>query len=411
MLISSIILSSGISCLRFGPGIVTLFIGQFITGFSCQSLSAVIPAYTGELSQPQIRKFTGTLFATFFCTGGAIMFGLSAMFPVKTALLIVLVMAAINFILLLFCPKSPTWLISKGRHEEAFITIKRLRGNEVVAKSELDRLEENTKKQMPEYKQIQQITARRKCQIFLQTLKRPTFLRPFLTLLVLFCIGLHLSGSTTMIIYFIHILKKAEVPVDAYTIAATLALYRLVINVITSIVASKVRRRPLFITSAFIAATGLFMFALFIYLNENPEYKALQKEYPILKWFTTLSIGVIATGNSCGLGMVIFMLLGELLPSDARGLGAGLVLFFNNICWFLMILAFPMLESTLGLYGLFWFFSFSDFSLVVFVYFFIPETFGLTLEGIEDYYRDLCQPKNLRNQEQSEQYECQELKP
>ena len=65
MLISYIILTLGIICLRFGPDLATLFIGQFINGFSCQCLSAVIPAYTGEISQPQLRKFTGTFFVTF----------------------------------------------------------------------------------------------------------------------------------------------------------------------------------------------------------------------------------------------------------------------------------------------------------------------------------------------------------
>ena len=162
MLMSNIILTSGILCLRFGTNLATLFIGQFINGFSSQCLTTVIPAYTGEISQPHLRKFTATFFMTFFNIGSAIMFGLCAMFRLKTALFVVIVMSSINFILLMFCPKSSTWLLSKGKHEEAFNTIKRLRGNEIVANAELDRLEENMKKQMAQSKAQENTTEGRR---------------------------------------------------------------------------------------------------------------------------------------------------------------------------------------------------------------------------------------------------------
>ena len=154
-ILASIVLSMvGISCIlyhfllrllhqsyMFGSHHAFLFIGQFIIGFAAQYLGCAIPAYTSEICQPRVRKLSGTFFITFFSFGSAFMFLLLALFTVPVAMEIILVLTILNFILVTFCPKSPTWLIQKGHRQEAFEILASLRGCEIVAKEELERLE------------------------------------------------------------------------------------------------------------------------------------------------------------------------------------------------------------------------------------------------------------------------------
>ena len=56
-------------------------------------------------------------------------------------------MAIVNFVLVMICPKSPTWLVSKGRAQEALDLLETMRGSTFVAMEEFQRLEENKNKQ------------------------------------------------------------------------------------------------------------------------------------------------------------------------------------------------------------------------------------------------------------------------
>ena len=50
------------------------------------------------------------------------------------------------------------------------------------------------------------------------------------------------------------------------------------------------------------------------------------------------------------------------------------------------------MQDVMGLDGLFCLFAIIAFASIIFGYFVIPETFGKTLEEIEDHYRKICYP-------------------
>ena len=85
--------------------------------------------------------------------------------------------------------------------------------------------------------------------------------------------------------------------------------------------------------------------------------------------------------------MVLFMLLGELLPSNLRGIGTGILLCLNNMSWFLLVFLFPNILTALSTGGTFFVMSSMAFFVVILTYFLVPETFGETLENIENHYR------------------------
>ena len=394
ILTSSLLFVVGISCIRFGSHYAFLFAGLFIVGFAAQYLACVIPAYTSEISQPKLRRLSGTFFVTFFSFGGALMFLFTAIFEVKIAMVIILVMALVNFTLVLFCPKSPTWLMNKGHKKEAFEVLKQMRGCEMVANEELKRIEDNIKEQASAA--TQNSKPQNGVKSLLQNIRQPSFLKPLSMLGVLFLFGLQISGATTIPIYFITLLKKTGVTtvIDPHWAASSLTLWRVLINVITTMVASRTKRRPLFLFSGLVCATGWLFTGLSVYFYEKCRFKDLHHTLP---WVTYFSMGLTITGYASGFVMVSFMLLGELLPSNLRGLGTGLILFTNNLTWLLMVSLFPLFISTFGLDNTYFIFSGIMLFVLIFGYFFIPETYGLTLEKIERGYRN--RSKNMKYNE------------
>ena len=88
------------------------------------------------------------------------------------------------------------------------------------------------------------------------------------------------------------------------------------------------------------------------------------------------------------------MLLGELLPSNARGIGSSIVTTSNIISIFVVVKLAPSLEETMSLDGMFWMFTSVTIGVIVFAYFCVPETFGKSLEEIEHHYRSIpCRNK------------------
>ena len=81
------------------------------------------------------------------------------------------------------------------------------------------------------------------------------------------------------------------------------------------------------------------------------------------------------------------MLSGELLPSDMRSLGCGLLGVLDNISLFVSVKAVPSLVSSLGMHGAFALYSSFCLMNIIVSFFVMPETKGLSLEEIEDSYK------------------------
>ena len=86
-------------------------------------------------------------------------------------------------------------------------------------------------------------------------------------------------------------------------------------------------------------------------------------------------------------GSTIQPAAGELLPSDMRSLGCGLLGVLDNISLFVAVKTVPALVSGLGIHGAFLLYSCCCLANIVICFFVMPETKGLTLEEIEDSYK------------------------
>jgi hypothetical protein len=80
------------------------------------------------------------------------------------------------------------------------------------------------------------------------------------------------------------------------------------------------------------------------------------------------------------------IMIGETQPSHIRGLACGYIYTMNDLILGGALKMYPWMSSTLQIHGLFLLFGISCAVCTIFVYFFLPETQGLTLQQIEDYF-------------------------
>ena len=69
------------------------------------------------------------------------------------------------------------------------------------------------------------------------------------------------------------------------------------------------------------------------------------------------------------LGKVTFEVLGELSPSNVRGVDTELLTGILTMSVFIVGKIFPLVERIIGLYTLGWFFASVGYGLIIFVYF------------------------------------------
>ena len=386
IIINNIVVLVGLLCLRFSTALPLLLIGRIMTGYSNGANRSCLGPYTSEVCQPGIRKTTATFSILFYTLGYAILFWLGVELHWRDVLSIVIAFPCVFSVLMCISPKSPTWLMNRGSNEKALAEMIRLRRNVDAANIEIDRLRNNMKKQ-------RQFSTESKEDFFMKRLlvafKQETFLRPFTVLLVITTLGFHWTGSPTLSFYLVTTLQKSKLPIEPYTAAAIISCYRLGATIICTFVSTCIRRRPLYIGCCLANAIGCFLLGTSAYLVTVEDYIKLQEDYDFIRWFPFIAILLMYTGISGGMTSTAFALFSELLPSNARGFGTGVLSAIGFTSLFCSTKFTPNMEELLGFHGMFWLFSVVGFGVAIFSFFCIPETFGLNLEDIEEHYRKI----------------------
>lgn len=137
---------AGAACQGLATSVAMMLAGRFIAGASVGLLSANIPIYQGEIAPPAYRGTIVSLYQLAITTGIMVAFWISKLLENvnhgwwggwRYTILIQLGPGLFLAIGGLFMPQSPRWLVSKGRCEEAFETLQRVRGPEDDVSMEL----------------------------------------------------------------------------------------------------------------------------------------------------------------------------------------------------------------------------------------------------------------------------------
>ena len=394
MMATQVLTLIGFICLRFAQSVQMFYIGAFLGGYTEGVYLFISALYTAEINQPKIRNYTMSFnmlsYFLMFCVTYVIAYFVSW----RRTVSILLPLPCLNFLWLFLCPESPTFYMLKGRKEEAFATLVKVRGDKEVAIMEIKRIEENLEEQKILQHKLSSQSSNLKEQ--LSVLCKGTFIRPLSVLTFLYTIGWQWTGEASLTFYTVDIVQEFNIPFSPYLISAGIGCYQFLIALISVYLSSVVPRRKYYIGSGVLVMTGAGILGTYCHLQKYKYFIDAMNNYPILHGIPIFALLLYFTGYASGFVTVCHMLLGELLPSNARSIGGCIVVQASNISFFLVTKSTPFCADFLGMDGLFWMFSIITLISVIFAYFCVPETFGVSLEDIEQHYREICYPSKLK---------------
>ncbi|MBS0620758.1 MAG: sugar porter family MFS transporter [Verrucomicrobia bacterium] len=338
-----------------------LLVGRFIAGIAVGSISLIAPLYLAEIAPPHFRG------AIVSCYQLAVTIGILSSFIVNYAFSaegnwhwmfgMGVIPALIQLLSILILPETPAWLLKQGKREIALSVLKKMRGDKEWKKhlSEMER--SSNPHRLGRWKTL---------------FKKPI---GFVLLIGLgLSIAQQITGINTVIYYAPKIFESAGFTSAAGALFATLGLG--IVNVLATIVSVKLldkagRRILLLVGTAGMAISLGFLSIAFF------TSSALIDTIAIISLMSYLIFFAI------GLGPVTWVLLSEIYPLKVRGKAMTLATFANWVFNYLVSLTFLDLITSLGAAGTFALFGAICALSFIFVFRYIPETKGKSLEEIE----------------------------
>uniref|UniRef100_A0A8V0ZCX9 Solute carrier family 2, facilitated glucose transporter member 10 n=1 Tax=Gallus gallus TaxID=9031 RepID=A0A8V0ZCX9_CHICK len=120
--------------------------------------------------------------------------------------------------------------------------------------------------------------------------------------------------------------------------------------------------------------------------TEPPFGSAPLTEHMVLNWITLLSMMAFVSAFSIGFGPMTWLVLSEIYPAGIRGRAFAFCNSFNWAANLLISLSFLDLIDAIGFSWMFLLYGLMGVMAVIFIYFFVPETKGQSLEEIDQQF-------------------------
>ena len=374
---TAIIFISGSILCAAAPDIYILILSRMLVGLAVGIVNFIVPLYLSEVSPKQLRGTIVSLYQWAITAGILFSYLINAVFAHavynwRWMLFAGVVPGLILLIGMLFLNDTPRWLVSKGRYDEA---------KKVFNKIEPD---------MDAEKEIEAIKLTLKPQ---QAAEEKFKFKKWMIMPFIAGIGIMFAqictGINTIIYYAPTIFKTAGFDSNLNAIYATTGIG--VVNFLMTIVAifftDRVGRKPLLYIG--LAGVMLSLAAL------GCAFRFEELLGDNLKW---IAIGSLVTYIICfafSLGPIGWIIVSEVFPLKIRGVAMSICTLSNFAFNFFVVASFPVMLHRLGGGITFWLFSLVSLLCIIFVYYFIPETKGISLEKIESNWIKNIRPRDF----------------
>lgn len=360
---------------------IQLIISRCLIGVAMGMASSPSGVYAAEISLPKTRSRL-ILGSSLAIASGVLMIYVLGYFirsDWHLLAIILFIFQIVSVLLLIPVIETPSWLLSKGKDKEAKLSLSYFRG----LKSHQTHDEVDAEFEVLS-KSINTVTNSEQKVKFQKSLNRPEVYKPLLIMCGLFFCQ-QFSGIYVIVVYAVQVAAEAGSSVDPILCAVFIGLTRVLTTCLLGFILEKMGRRQAAMISASGMCVCMFMLASSKYLQ--------------IPFFAATTMIVYIFFSALGIWTLPFFIAAEVFPQNVRGACSGVIGFFAYVMSFLILKVHPYLVNWIGYnYALVFYATISGFT-VLYVYVFLPETKGKTLQEIEEYFKSGSKGASKREME------------
>lgn len=343
-----------------------LFIGRLLTGLGSGMTTVAVPMYIAEIATKSRRGQLGSCVQLFIVIGISLAYMLGLTLEWREMANVALIPAILAIVASFMIPETPRWLLVMNRKLDARQALAAVRDPHADVQDELKDIEEG-------------LDDNKEDMSWSEFFSKPELTRPLFITAVIMVIQ-QFSGINAVMFYTVSIFESA-IPGQAYVATNIIGLVQVAATLMACMLMDRTGRKKLLMLAGIVMSLTLFAFGLYYKLSEK---KVLPEA--VNAWIPVVCLTVYIIGFSLGWGPIPMLLMSEIFPTRGRGTAGALVIFCNWLCAFFITKEFMTLQMMLGKDGVFYFFSACCSAGVWFVYKYLPETKGKSLEDIELYF-------------------------
>ncbi|KAF2967974.1 hypothetical protein GQX73_g5615 [Xylaria multiplex] len=392
LIYASLFTLAGVILQAAGSGhLEPLYIGRFVAGLGVGAASVVNPIYVTENAPRAIRGLLTGMYQLFIVTGSLIAFwtnfGAELHLHGATKYIVPLSVqglpALFLFSLMLVCNESPRYLARKDRWEEAKNVLRRLRqlpDDHPYLQEEFQEIAD----QLEQERQLMGDATFWSLQKEMWTVKTNRH-RGLLSIILM--VFQQLTGTNAINVYAPTIFTNLGIKGTSNSLLGT-GVYGIVKVVSCAIfllfMADSLGRRRSLLVSAI--GQSFCMFYIGIYVRVAPPQD--NQPVPVAGYFALAFIFVFAAFFQFGWGPACWILVSEIPTARLRPLNVALAAATQWLFNFVVARTLPVMLATLGYKGYGTYFIYGSFGVIMltFVFFFVPETKGISLEHMGELF-------------------------
>lgn len=375
---TAIIFIVGSILCAFAPNIYVLILSRILVGLAVGIVNFVVPLYLSEVSPKQLRGTLVSLYQWAITAGILFSYVINAAFAQavyswRWMLFAGIFPGLILLIGMMFLNDTPRWLVSKNRDEEAKKVFSKIEPG-IDADEEIRQIKETLK---PDANSSGEKFRFKKWMIM-----------PFVVGIGIMFAQI-CTGINTIIYYAPTIFKIAGFDSNLNAIYATtgIGIVNFLMTIIAIFFTDRLGRKPLL----YFGLTGVMLSLLA--LGCAFQFEAVLGAN--LKWVAVGSLVAYIVCFAFSLGPIGWILVSEVFPLKIRGFAMSICTVSNFAFNFFVVGSFPILINRLGGAITFWGFAAVSFLCILFVFFFVPETKGISLEQIESNWLKGVKPRDF----------------
>lgn len=354
----------------FASSVYMVYASSFMCGICSAVVSLVTPVYISEIAHPEIRGCLCSVAKLTANVGMLLSFLLGVYLDWRQLAMVASIAPALLFLCLMLIPETPSYLLYRGRDEDAATSLSWLRGGLDISQ-ELETMRANIEAMREE----SEVTCYREWR---RDLIKPVLITCGLMVFQKF------SGANAFNFYAVPILDETFVGLNPYRAAVVVAFVQICAGMASSALVDTVGRRPLLVFSNMLMSAALAAYGGYVYLKglDQDEDILARQQWRESDWVPLFCILVIEIAFALGVSPISWLYIGELFPLKHRGVGS-VAASVSYACSFVSVKTFVDLEHMLGLYGAFWLYSSIAAIALIFTLIFVPETKGKSLQEMQ----------------------------